>query len=211
MADFKVEKSILSQGFRRIAGVDEVGRGALFGPVVAAAVIFPEVWYSGQAPRLTTKIVDSKCLTATKRKELARFIMLEAEAIGIGFASVSEIDRLNIHNASNLAMKRAVGRLSFAPDYLLVDGFIIKNINYKQMNVIHGDKRSRLIAAASIVAKYFRDELMLFLDSIYSGYGLADNKGYATRKHYRALEEKGPTSLHRFSFSLKWRSLDNGF
>jgi ribonuclease HII len=120
----------------------------------------------------------------------------------VGLASTTEIDALNIHRAAQLAMVRAVGGLPAPPDVLLVDGFPIKDVNYRQMGIPRGDRTSRSIAAASIVAKVFRDGLMRTFDVLYEGYGLARNKGYGTEEHLRALKERGPTGLHRTSFRL---------
>lgn len=200
MASFRIEKGLLREGWRLIAGIDEVGRGALFGPVVAAAVILPCQWILRRPPAPVREIDDSKLLTPTKRVELAVFLTREVQAIGIGMASAAEIDEMNILRATHLAMRRALGRLPLAPDVLLVDGFPIKGVQYRQVGVPGGDRKSRSIAAASIVAKVFRDDLMTTLDTVYGGYGLDRNKGYGTSEHFRCLRERGPTCLHRMSF-----------
>jgi len=134
---------------------------------------------------------------------LARSILIESEAVGIGLASNLEIDQKNIYQASLLAMKRAVESISILPEILLVDGFILKDVDYFQIGIRQGDRKSLSIAAASIVAKVLRDDMMDLLDSVYGGYALARNKGYGTREHYRALEERGPTFFHRLTFNLR--------
>ncbi|HOW85553.1 MAG TPA: ribonuclease HII [Candidatus Aminicenantes bacterium] len=202
MASLRLEKELARGGARRIAGVDEVGRGSLFGPVVAAAVILPAEWLVRRPPAWTGGIDDSKIVPAPRRAELAAALLREARGVGLGLASAAEIDALNIHRAAQLAMVRAVESLSEPPDILLVDGFAIKEVEYRQMGIPRGDRTSRSIAAASIVAKVFRDGLMRTFDALYEGYGLARNKGYGTEEHLRALREKGPTGLHRTSFKL---------
>ena len=203
MADFEIERSFFDQGYRLIAGVDEVGRGALFGPVVAAAVILPPEWFAGRRPDWLRRTKDSKLLTPATRKELAKYIRAQAKAVGVGFATNLEIDRKNIYWASLEAMRRAVERLPRRPDAVLVDGFEIKDLPYVQKGITGGDKKSFSIAAASIVAKVLRDRMMARYDRIYAGFALARNKGYGTEEHYRALEERGPTPFHRKSFKLR--------
>lgn len=200
MATFRLEKLLLRQGLRLIAGVDEVGRGALFGPVVAAAVVMPPEWLLKRPPAPVREIDDSKVLAPTKRAELASFLARQAPGVGVGMASAAEIDGMNILRATHLAMRRALGNLPVVPDVLLVDGFPIEDVHYRQMGVPGGDRKCRSIAAASIVAKVFRDDLMTALHGVYGGYGLDRNKGYGTREHFRCLREKGPTGLHRRSF-----------
>jgi ribonuclease HII len=202
VASLRLEKEFARGGARLIAGVDEVGRGSLFGPVVAAAVVLPAVWLLRRPPVWSRDIDDSKLLSPARRAELAATIVREAAGVGVGLASASEIDILNIYHAAHLAMVRAVESLPDAPDLLLVDGFPIKKVKYCQMGIPRGDRKSRSIAAASIVAKVFRDGLMRTFDSLYEGYGLARNKGYGTEEHLRALRERGPTGLHRTSFKL---------
>ena len=202
MASLRLEKELARGGARRIAGIDEVGRGSLFGPVVAAAVILPAEWLLRRPPAWVGDVDDSKLVAPARRAELAAAPLGEAAAVGVGLASATEIDALNIHRASQLAMVRAVESLPDPPDVLLVDGFPIKEVKYRQMGIPRGDRTSRSIAAASIVAKVFRDGLMTAFDALYEGYGLARNKGYGTEEHLRALREKGPTGLHRTSFKL---------
>ena len=202
MADFKIEKACLAQGHASVAGVDEVGRGSLFGPVVAVALVFPSRLFP-RRPSWTKEIDDSKRLAATKRERLVREILAETQALGVGTASNAEIDALNILRAAELAMKRAVTGMTRKPGIVLVDGFPLKDVDYPQMGVRGGDRKSVSIAAASIVAKVLRDGLMEFYDTIFSGYGLARHKGYGTAAHYRALGALGPTGLHRRSFDLR--------
>ncbi len=202
MATLRLEKELFRGGFRLVAGVDEVGRGSLFGPVAAAAVILPQDWLLRRPPSWAGAIDDSKLLSPARREELAAAILREASGVGVGLASAAEIDSLNILRATHLAMVRAVESLPGAPDMLLVDGFPIKDVKYRQMGIPHGDRKSRSIAAASIVAKVFRDGLMRVFAGLYEGYGLDRNKGYGTEEHIRSLKDKGPTGLHRTSFKL---------
>lgn len=202
MATLRLEKELFRGGARFVAGVDEVGRGSLFGPVVAAAVILPREWLLRRPPAWVSAIDDSKRLSPVQRSSLAVSLLREAAGVGVGLASASEIDALNIYRASHLAMRRAVESLPAPPDMLLVDGFAIKDVKYRQMGIPRGDQKSRSIAAASIVAKVFRDGLMRIFDALYEGYGLGRNKGYGTEEHIRSLKDKGPTGLHRTSFKL---------
>ena len=202
MATLRLEKKLFRGGFRFIAGVGEVGRGSLFGPVAAAAVILPPEWLLRRPPSWAGAIDDSKLLSPARRAKLAASILREASGVGGGLASAAEIDSLNILRATHLAMVRAVESLPGAPDMLLVDGFPIKDVKYRQMGIPHGDRKSRSIAAASIVAKVFRDRLMRVFAGLYEGYGLDRNKGYGTEEHIRSLKDRGPTGLHRTSFKL---------
>ncbi|MGQ9673246.1 MAG: ribonuclease HII [Candidatus Aminicenantales bacterium] len=210
MATFRIERQILRQHGAMIAGVDEAGRGALFGPVIAAAVVFSPQWIERPVRGWLKEVNDSKSLSPRKRAELAVRILAEAEAVGVGAASAQEIDRLNIYWASLEAMKRAVESLTVRPDYLLIDGpkRIGAPVPLPQLCLPGGDRTSISIAAASIVAKVVRDELMKILEEYYQGYHLARNKGYGTKEHYDALKEKGPSPLHRLSFNLKIRALE---
>jgi ribonuclease HII len=201
-ASFRLEKALARSGAKSIAGVDEVGRGSLFGPVVAAAVILPSAWLIRRPPAWVSGIEDSKLLHPARRAELAAALLGEAAAVGIGLASAREIDALNIHRATHLAMVRALESLAQRPDVVLVDGLPIKDVKYRQMGIPRGDRTCRSIAAASIVAKVFRDGLMRTFDGLYEGYGLARNKGYGTEDHIRSLRERGPSGLHRTSFKL---------
>ncbi len=202
MASFRLEKELARSGARLIAGIDEVGRGSLFGPVVAAAVILPPEWLVRRPPAWVSDIDDSKIVPAPRRAELAAALLREAAGVGVGLASATEIDTVNIYQAARLAMIRAIESLPETPEILLVDGYPIKEVNYRQMGIPQGDRSSRSIAAASIVAKVFRDGLMATFDALYEGYGLLRNKGYGTEEHLRALKDKGPTGLHRASFKL---------
>jgi len=202
VATLRLEKELARGGARLVAGVDEVGRGSLFGPVVAAAVVLPAEWLVRRPPAWASGIDDSKLLTPSRRAALAAALLREASAVGVGLASATEIDALNIYRAAQLAMVRAVESLPEPPDVLLVDGFAIKEVKYRQMGIPQGDRKVRSIAAASIVAKVFRDGLMRTFDALYEGYGLDRNKGYGTEEHLRALRERGPTGLHRTSFKL---------
>jgi ribonuclease HII len=184
--------------FAAIAGVDEVGRGALFGPVVAAAVILP----ADTADLAAAGVTDSKRLTPSQRVALAQLIRAIAIDCQIGVASVGEIDRLNILQASLLAMRRAILRLSPSPDLCLIDGNQkVPILLIPQQTWVKGDQHSLAIAAASIVAKVWRDALITRLDSRYPGYDLAHNKGYGTANHRQALETLGITRYHRRSFA----------
>lgn len=182
----------------RLAGVDEVGRGALFGPVVAAAVILPE---TALADLIRVGVTDSKRLSPQKRLLLAGRIQAVALDCRIGYASVREIDRLNILQASLLAMKRAVHRLSPSPSHCLVDGNQrIPQLRFPQETWVKGDQQCIAIAAASILAKVWRDTLIIRLDARYPGYDLATNKGYGSPRHRAALRQLGPSKQHRRSF-----------
>ncbi|TAE80307.1 MAG: ribonuclease HII [Oscillatoriales cyanobacterium] len=184
---------------RIIAGVDEVGRGALFGPVVAAACILPDEVLE---ELVSCGVRDSKQLSAAARSRLAAKIRAVAVDCQIGAASVKEIDRLNILQASLLAMKRAILKLNVTPDLCLVDGNQrIPNLAIDQETMVKGDARSIQIAAASIVAKVWRDELILRMAVKYPEYDLTNNKGYGTAKHKLALELYGASVFHRTSFS----------
>jgi ribonuclease HII len=176
-----------------VAGVDEVGRGPLAGPVVAAAVILsPEVSVEGAR--------DSKQLAADVREELFGRILQAARGVGVGAASVREIDRLNILRATTLAMRRALARLPEPPGQVVVDGLPVRNLGWDHEAVVGGDARIHSIACASIVAKVVRDRLMRCLASRYPGYGWETNMGYGTPKHRAALEGLGPTPHHRLTF-----------
>jgi len=182
-----------------IAGVDEVGRGALFGPVVAAAVILPS---SATETLSALGVTDSKQLSALQRRELVKCIYELAIDCRIGYASVREIDRLNILQASLLAMRRAIVRLKVQPELCLIDGNQqVPGLAIPQQTVIKGDQTSLEIAAASIVAKVWRDELITRLAKRYAAYDLATNKGYGTAAHRRAIATYGITPYHRQSFS----------
>jgi ribonuclease HII len=181
-----------------VAGIDEVGRGCLFGPVVAASVVVP---IAAMPQLIEIGVKDSKKLSAKRRLELAQQIKKLAIAYQISYGSVREIDRLNILHASLLAMRRTVVKLSVQPEVCLVDGRQkIPNISILQKNIVKGDERSPVIAAASILAKVWRDELIVRLARKYPQYDLVANKGYGTAKHLLALQQYGASPLHRMSF-----------
>jgi len=188
----KFERQARLQGYLNVAGVDEVGRGALFGPVFAAAVILPE-------EHRLRGLRDSKMLPAERREVLAERIRERAIAWTIGAADAFEIDRINIYQASRLAMRRAVEKLQPAAGFLLVDAVEI-DLPIPQQALIHGDALSQCIAAASILAKVERDACMCAWDKVFPQYGLKNHKGYSTDEHWKALQQFGPTTLHRFSF-----------
>ncbi len=170
--------------------------------MVAAAVSFSPDLLSGRLPAWLRRVNDSKTLSPGRRTELARIILREAAGVGLGMATNAEIDDLNIFRASQLAMTRALRNVIPAPEIILVDGLPLKEVEYEQMGIPQGDRKSVSVAAASIVAKVFRDDLMSLFDTIYTGYGLSRHKGYGTGEHFRQLRERGPTRLHRMSFKL---------
>jgi ribonuclease HII len=189
----KFEMMVKNKGYHTIAGIDEVGRGPLAGPVVACAVILKE-WmiYDG--------INDSKKVSLKNRLRLYESINETALEVSYGRASPEEIDQLNILNATKLAMKRAVGNLKIKPDYLLIDAVKLKDIQLPQENIIKGDEKSVSIAAASIMAKVTRDQEMIDYDQVYPGYDFLNNKGYGTASHYVGLNALGPSLIHRKTF-----------
>jgi ribonuclease HII len=187
------EKTLQRNGFQHIAGVDEVGRGALAGPVLAAAVVLDGAGdYSS--------IRDSKVLSAAKRRLLAERIHAEAVAVGFGWVSESEIDRINILQATYKAMHQAIAALPVTPHMVLVDGFMLPGLELPCIGIIDGDARSYSIAAASIVAKVKRDAFMTSLASEYPQYGFDRHAGYGTEFHRRALAGHGPSPCHRQTF-----------
>ena len=194
---WEIEDSFYTQGYKVICGVDEAGRGPLAGPVCAAAVILPEHL---EIPGLT----DSKKLTDKKRRALFPVIQERAIAFGIGFASEQEIDEINILQATFLAMKRAMEQLKVRPDLALIDGNRETDFGLPVHTVIKGDSLSLNIAAASVLAKVSRDDVMLRLAETYPAYGFDIHKGYGTRAHYEALEKFGPCPIHRKSFLKKF-------
>lgn len=189
------EKEVWEQGFSLVAGIDEVGRGCLFGDVVAAAVILPQGY-------VLEGVNDSKKLSEKKRDALYEQIMEESLAVGVGIVDVDKIEAINIKQAARLAMKMAVEKLSQVPDYLLVDAEIV-DLDIPQTAIIHGDALSQSIAAASIIAKVTRDRMCVDWDEQYPEYGLAVHKGYATKHHREMLLRYGPTALHRKLFIRK--------
>ncbi len=190
----RCERALWARGVEWVAGVDEAGVGPLAGPVVAAAVVLPR---SFREPGID----DSKRLSPTRRERLAARIRSEACGVGIGVVEVEVIDRINIYRASLLAMRRAVQALPFRPEWVLVDGRAIPDLDIPQQRIVRGDQRSYSIAAASIVAKVTRDAWMRALHEQYPQYGFARHMGYATPEHLRALELHGPCPAHRRSFA----------
>ncbi len=188
-----MENAIRRMGFVYVAGVDEVGRGCLAGPVVAAAVVL-------NPDRYVPRISDSKTVTALERDKLYDQITRNAVTWGVASASCGEIDTINIHQASLRAMQRAVQLLAPSPDFVLVDAFRIPGLPMAQRAVIHGDSRCTAIAAASIVAKVTRDRMMLELHAEDPRYGFDRHKGYATREHLQAVAQFGYSPVHRQSF-----------
>ena len=194
---WEIENSLYDDGFEVICGVDEAGRGPLAGPVCAAAVVLPE---GLEIPGLT----DSKKLTDKKRRELFPIIQEQAIAYGIGLASHEEIDEINILQATYLAMERALAQLHTKPDIALVDGNRAKDFGLPVRTVVKGDSLSANIAAASVLAKVTRDNLMLELAQQYPEYGFEVHKGYGTKAHYEALRQYGASPIHRVTFLKKF-------
>jgi ribonuclease HII len=195
-----LERELRARGFQAVAGVDEVGRGALFGPVVAAAVIL-------SPSRPVRGLNDSKQLDPDRRALLAQRIRERAVAWSVAAVDAATIDWINIYQASKMAMEMAVAQLNPAPDFILIDAVPL-SVRTPQRPLIKGDEQCHAIAAASIVAKVWRDERMKVWDQIFPQYGLASHKGYFTPEHARALAQYGPTPLHRLSFEpVRERSL----
>jgi ribonuclease HII len=190
----KREAALWSEGRISVAGVDEVGRGPLAGPVVAAAVVFP------MGVKAIRGLNDSKVLSAPQREKYVVKIYERAFAVAVGAASVREIDRLNIRRASILAMERALRRLRFVPAHVLIDGLPCPELGCEHEAIVDGDAKCHSIAAASVVAKVLRDRLMDRLAARYPGYCWETNKGYATPEHLDAIQRLGPTRHHRYSF-----------
>jgi len=192
------ERKLWRAGFARVAGLDEAGRGALAGPVVAGAVILPA---QTRRAGLWAEVQDSKLLSPQRRQELAERIKEQAAAWSLGQASAAEIDARGIAPATRLAMRRAVRALSPRPDHLLLDWVQLKSLNLPQLSFTKGDLRIVSIAAASILAKVHRDRLLRQLHERYPAYGFHSHKGYAARTHLAAIEKLGPCPAHRRSFS----------
>lgn len=187
------ENELYNNEINFIAGIDEVGRGPLVGPVVTAAVILPKDFYD-------ERINDSKKLTAKKRELLYDVIMENALSVGIGISSPEVIDEINILNATKKAMIEAINNLSIKPEHLLIDAVKL-DIDIPQTSIIKGDAKSQSIASASIIAKVTRDRMMVELDKKYPMYDFKHNKGYGTKKHIEALYKYGPLKEHRKSFA----------
>jgi ribonuclease HII len=188
------ENALRRDGCGLIAGVDEVGRGSLAGPVVAAAVILNH-------PCRLRGVKDSKLLSEERRRDLFGHIVLSAVAYGFGVAEAEVVDRMNVFQATREAMREAVAALPTLPDALLIDAVTLPAVPLRQRSLIHGDARSPSIAAASILAKVFRDEMMRAFDDQFPAYRFHQNKGYPTEAHRRALADIGPSPLHRRTFS----------
>ncbi|HEX7712885.1 MAG TPA: ribonuclease HII [Bacillota bacterium] len=189
------EQHCWQNGSTRVAGLDEAGRGPLAGPVVAAVfLITPDFSLPG--------LNDSKQLTALQRQRFYQVLTSGAWEYATGLVEPGEIDRINIYQASRIAMSKALQSLKVRPDFLLVDALVIPDTSVKQQAIIHGDALSVAIAAASVIAKVTRDKLMEEYDRIYPGYGFAQHKGYPTAAHYEALQKLGPSPIHRLSFRL---------
>jgi len=193
---FKIERYLLDHNFSRICGIDEVGRGSLFGPVVAGAVIL-------NPGKLNPEINDSKEISKKERLRLADFIYKNADAFSIGWCWNDKIDEINILNATKLSMKSALMNLQIKPDYVLMDGMNPDFFNIEGEGVIKGDSKSFSIAAASIIAKVFRDNLMTQFSRYFTDYGLDKNMGYPTKKHVLSIKESGLSCYHRKSFKIK--------
>ena len=193
---WEIERGYFEKGINVICGIDEAGRGPLAGPVCAAAVILP-------AGLVIDGLDDSKKLSDKRRRELFPVIKESALAYGIAFASESEIDEINILQATFLAMERALQQLSLKPDLLLIDGNRAKDFGVPAVAIVHGDSRSASIAAASVLAKVTRDDYMLEMAKQYSAYGFDVHKGYGTKVHCAAILEHGPCAIHRNTFLKK--------
>ena len=194
---FDREMALRNLGYVTVAGVDEVGRGPLAGPVLAGVVVLPdEVGVLGSG-----FVRDSKLLTFRQLEKAYSVLVQEAKDWSVGVASHEEIDDLGIAPASRLAMARAVKNLKITPDFLLVDAFRIPEIKIPQENIVHGDRVCLSISAASVIAKVERDEIMREQDHLYPEYGFARHKGYPTKEHLARLQEFGPSVIHRLSFA----------
>jgi ribonuclease HII len=191
--NLELERSLWVQGIERIAGVDEAGRGPLAGPVVAAAVIFPKEF-------IIENVDDSKKCTAKQREKLFTLIIEHAISVGVGIVDHEVIDRINILQATILAMKKSLENMKIQPEFALIDGNSFKHDTLRFQNIIGGDAKSFTIAAASIVAKVIRDRLMCALDVRFPQYGFARHKGYGTRQHIEAIRAYGLCEIHRRSF-----------
>lgn len=200
----KQENKLRYEGYELVVGLDEAGRGPLAGPVVAAAVILnPECKIIG--------LNDSKKMSLAKREKLFAEIENKALAVGTGIVENDMIDKINIQQASFLAMEKALHCLDFIPDYLLVDGNReIPEVEYRQRAIVDGDAKVNCIAAASIIAKVTRDKIIDEYDEIYPQYGFISNKGYGTQEHIKALKEHGPSPIHRYSYSVVEKHSDVG-
>jgi len=199
---FEFERALMQRGVKRIAGVDEAGRGPLAGPVVAAAVSLPAEWISCGLPAEFAGLNDSKQLTALQREGFfERLTANGAVQFAIARIDAETIDAINILQATHRAMNQALAQLRPQPEHVLVDGLPVKSLRFPQMALVKGDARSFTIAAASVLAKVSRDRLMLEYDRRFPAYGFAAHKGYGTARHLAALAEHGPCAIHRRSFA----------
>lgn len=199
---FQYEQALWASGLQWVAGVDEVGRGPLAGPVVAAAVILPSTWRSQGLPGGLEGLNDSKQLTETQREQFYEVLAAHPEVIyQLAQLEASDIDRLNILRATHEAMNTALAGLKLKPEHVLVDGLKVKSMTLPQTPLVKGDSRSYSIAAASIIAKVTRDRQMKAYDRVWPQYGFAAHKGYPTEAHLQALAIHGPCPIHRRSFA----------
>jgi ribonuclease HII len=197
-APYRYEAQAWRAGLTRVAGLDEAGRGPLAGPVVAAAVIL-------SPDRRVRRLADSKLLTPERREELFDAITAQAVAVGVGVVDHETIDRVNILQATRLAMLEALRQLAVAPELVITDFVALPGLACPQRNLVHGDARCATVAAASIIAKVTRDRLMCEADRQFPEYGFARHKGYATADHLAALDRHGPCAVHRRTFAGVWR------
>lgn len=191
---YEYEEALEDRGYKYVAGVDEVGRGPLAGPVVVAAVILP------MGLRIKG-INDSKKLSEKKREELYKQIMKEALAVSVAYVYEDEIDKINIYEATKKGMLEAVDKLQIKPEHVLIDAMPLAELKIEHTSIIHGDALSASIGAASIIAKVTRDHFMEKMDHKYPNYGFKKHKGYCTKEHLEALEKYGPCEIHRKSFA----------
>jgi len=199
MFSFSEEIKIFNNGYSLIGAIDEAGRGSLAGPVVAACVLVKDNYRPSDKLK---KVNDSKKLSSKKRKELCPIIFEEFFEVGIGVCSCGVVDKINVLQASFLAMKKAVGQLKNKPAYVLLDGgFVIPNFSTKQQAIKKGDSTVFSIATASIVAKEARDNIMLKMHKLYPNYGFNQHKGYGTKQHLERLKQYGPSPIHRRTFA----------
>ena len=199
---FAFERALWQAGLRRVAGVDEAGRGPLAGPVVAAAAVLPPEWLEDGLPAALKGLNDSKQLTAEQRESFFAVLTNRPDVRwAIGRADSDEVDRWNILEATHRAMNSALAQLCPAPQHVLVDGTVVKSLRFPQSALVQGDARSYSIAAASVLAKVTRDQLMLVFDQQWPDYGFAAHKGYGTPEHLAALAALGPCPIHRRSFA----------
>jgi ribonuclease HII len=198
----RIEREHWDRNLGRLAGVDEAGRGPLAGPVVAAAVVFDRSFVEAEEHGLLNGLTDSKKLSASRRESFFFELLDNSPFVetGVGVSEVAEIDSVNILRATHLAMSRAVANLAPLPDHVLVDGLAVEGLPCPSTAIVAGDSKSLSIAAASVVAKVVRDDLMKKLDVLYPEYGFAGHKGYGSKAHIQALFEHGPTPVHRRSF-----------